>query len=71
MAAVTGRSRPNRRGVPCEVLFCRLPVSLKMQLEEVCDTYGVSMAYAVSRAIECYLIDRIGAEGPATREPLP
>jgi hypothetical protein len=58
--------------VVTEVLYVRLPLSLKMDLERIAEEHGVSLAFAVSRAVECYLIDRCGrADLPERRAPLP
>lgn len=57
--------------VVTEVVYVRIPLGLKMGLEEVAESYGVSLAYAVSRAVECYLVDRCGKELPAVDRPLP
>lgn len=57
--------------VVTEVVYVRIPLGLKMSLEDVAREYGVSLAFAVSRAVECYLVDRCGKELPAVDRPLP
>jgi hypothetical protein len=57
--------------VVTETLYVRIPLSLKLELESVATEHGVSLAYAVSRAVECYLLDRCGRDLPTTRAPLP
>lgn len=57
--------------VVTEVVYVRIPVGLKIALEDVAAGYGVSLAFAVSRAIECYLRDRCDVELPDVKRPLP
>lgn len=71
MSAVKGRAVPRARPIVTEVVFVRIPLDLKIALEEIADDYGVSMAFAVSRAVECYLKDRCGKEMPEVDRPLP
>ena len=71
MSAVKGRTVPRARPVVTEVVFVRVPLDLKMAMEEVADSYGVSLAFAFSRAAECYLKDRCGKELPDVDRPLP
>lgn len=53
-----------------EVVYVRIPAALKTELVALANEHGASLAYVVSRAVECYLADRCGFT-ISDRDPLP
>lgn len=44
-----------------EVLYVRVPLSLKLELQRIAEEHGVSLARVTARAMELYLSDHCGA----------
>lgn len=53
-----------------EVVYVRIPAALKTELVALAEEYNASLAFVVSRAVECYLSDRCGFT-IVDRSPLP
>jgi hypothetical protein len=52
-----------------EVLYVRIPISTKVELERIAAEYGVSLAAVTARAVEMYLMGLgVEVESPG---PLP
>lgn len=49
-----------------EVLYVRIPVSVKVEAEAVAADHGTSLAKVVARALEVYLADNCGRELPVS-----
>lgn len=52
------------------MVYVRIPAALKTELVALANEHGASLAYVVSRAVECYLADRCGFT-ISDRDPLP
>jgi hypothetical protein len=58
-------------GMRTEVLYVRLPLSLKIELQSIAEEYEVSLARVTARAVELYLLRDCGRSIPESVGGLP